>query len=1157
MKNVNTPYVIIHESEELSIRLFKENRGNIIIKKLNQNTHSFYVNKLLNESEISKNLNFSGVRKVFQIKNKESSPELWLEYIEGKTLATLSKKKKGNIFEFLKIAIGVVNILSNVHETNVIHNNINYDNIIVGSNGQITLIDFGIAFDLNGNIPNQEDFLNHIDLKYSSPEQTGRIKQKVDARSDLYSLGVVLYEMLSGKRLFNFSDKQDLINAHLLTIPEPISDVDKNIPKTISNIISKLIRKNKNDRYQSAKGLLIDLTKCYNQLKEKNIIKEFELDEVGYAENHRIPSTFIGRENQMEVLNEELASLLEKKKTLITISGYSGVGKTRLVKEFINFNKQKEFTFISGKFDQYNRGVPYSGIIESFSRWIDVVLTLEEKKKKELKSRIEVAVGNNGNLLIDLFPKMKFILGQQPTIPKVGHKENKFRLEQVVQNFIGAIATKNNPLILFIDDLQWADASSFELLNTILKSDKDYYCLVIGSFRDNELKIGNNLNKWIVDLKTEHVNHVKIYIEELSLDNIVNLVEKSLDISSDKLKVAIWLHHKTGGNVFFTLELINILYKQNFIKNQKLGTQKWSLSIEEINQLEAPDSIIDLIVAKISKIDQNNLELLKIGACIGKQFDTEVLNYVASTSSAEKSLLSSELDDYLVKSEGGDELLTSYYFVHDKVQEAVYSSLSEKEREHYHYLIGSYYRNQSGYEEINNMFSVARNWNIVNVSKLNEKEKRALIDINLEVGINSLNNVSSENAILYFDKALTLVGQTKGVRKELIEEVMFWSAKADYNNALFDSAEIKLKQLLQTTKSLHNKSEIAIILCQLMQSQGKWEEAVKVGLNILEEHHIQVDFPESELGAQINLNIEKATKLIKAQMKSSSKKTKPLTDTNQLTILKIMNVVVSPVYVIRPQLLPIILSKGVTHSIIHGLSKYSPEFYQIFGRLLLSQREIVIAKYLIDTGFALLEKIDVEEQKCNAIFSYLQNMYWFRPFNYNEKYVIKAFKAAVSVGNVIFGAYIYANDLFETEAKGENLDKLSEKIKEYSTYLERVNNLPMLLLRDTISALIDELKGENKNALDNLVHSPTFDGFDHGIHYFNVKRAWVALLHKRYEQAEHYLELSTKHIHGAFMQYSVIEHQYYSCLVLLKLHPHEVLEKESEKGRIFWDNYNN
>ncbi|MEH1797777.1 MAG: AAA family ATPase [Nostoc sp.] len=440
------------------------------------------------EYDIIHNLHLTGVVQVYALEIHQQRPVLVLEDFSGSSLAQLQLAGEIELEQFLRLGISIVESLRQIHAANIIHKDINPSNIVFNPNTrQIKIIDFGISTVLSRET---QSFKNPNVLEgtitYISPEQTGRMNRAIDYRSDFYSLGVTFYKLLTGEVPFLGDDPLALIHCHIAKQP-PLLGHREEIPQVLCEIVMKLMAKNAEDRYQSTSGIQTDLEQCLHQLQSNGKIDVFALASQDVSDRFIIPQKLYGREPELETLLAAFDHITNGTTELMLVAGYSGVGKSALVNEVHKPITAKRGNFITGKYDQYQRNIPYYAISQAFNDLCNQLLTESESVLKQWQEKILVAVGNNGQVLIDVIANLKLVIGEQPPVAQVGGQEAQNRFNLVFQNFIKAICQAEHPLVLFVDDLQWADSASLKLLKIILSDRSIQNLLIVAAYRDNEV----------------------------------------------------------------------------------------------------------------------------------------------------------------------------------------------------------------------------------------------------------------------------------------------------------------------------------------------------------------------------------------------------------------------------------------------------------------------------------------------------------------------------------------------------------------------------------------------------------------------------------------------------------------------------------------------
>ncbi|HSK12996.1 MAG TPA: AAA family ATPase, partial [Phnomibacter sp.] len=573
---------------------------------------------------------------------------LYLEWFKSVTFKQAFQKKQEDILDFLYIAIAAAKALGDIHQHNIIHKDVSPYNILVNLQERtVKIIDFGIStrYDIKHHYLGNPERLEGT-LAYNSPEQTGRMNRTVDHRSDLYSLGVTFYEALAGRLPFESSDAMELVHAHIAHIPPPLEKLNSRVPAVLARIIEKLMAKNAEDRYQSAFGLQYDLEKCLAEFERNGQCSPFGLAQRDHSGRLLIAQKLYGREKELEELMQAYQRCAAGARELMLVSGYSGTGKSALVREVHKPITGNRGFFIEGKYDQFQRAVPYFAILKAFGELTDLLLTENEDVLAGIKADILGALGEEAKVITDVLPQMEHIIGPQPPVPELGGAEAQNRFNYLFRKLVNALATEKHPLVLFIDDLQWADSSSLSLLRVLMTDPDSHHLLCIGAYRDNEVSASHPFIITLGEMEKAHTAIARISIGNLSPDHVNELIADATDRPTQTCRPLTQLvYQKTSGNAFFVIQFLKSLFQDGLLWFD-FETLEWNWDLERITQKNITDNVVELMASKVQRLPPITQQYLKTGACIGSSFDLSILSIIEKE---EEALLKKELYDALAE----------------------------------------------------------------------------------------------------------------------------------------------------------------------------------------------------------------------------------------------------------------------------------------------------------------------------------------------------------------------------------------------------------------------------------------------------------------------------------------------------------------------------
>jgi PAS domain S-box-containing protein len=753
------------------------------------------------------------------------------DYFDGVSLDRLMERFPTiPLKDFFIVACQLAQALDKVHEAGIIHGGIKPHNILVDNGLNVRLIDFITTVDVRdiSHFIYDRAFIRDT-LVYTSPEQTGRINHRVVFSSDLYSLGIVFYEMLTGRVPFLSDDPLELIHHHLAREAPAVHELNPDVPMALSNIIAKLMVKEPEKRYQSCRGLLEDLLECKNQYDATGTVREFPLEKSVSAHRVAFISKMVGRDREAEVILGEYEGVVNGEFRSLFISGLSGIGKTRLIQELQGPIVEHRGYFTSGKFDVYQKNIPYSSLIQALSSLMRTFLTESDERMALWRGRIREAVGQNGKVLTDVIPELEILIGIQPEVSPLPPVESLNRFHDVFDRFLGCLASKENPLTLFIDDLQWCDVASFDFFENLFSNHENHpYLFFLGAYRHNEVDSSHPLTKLIRNVN-EHGQPLKeIRLGPLRPEHCHEMVSYILDSPLEQTKtLSDFISTLTEGNPLFVSESLSYLYNEDLLYLD--SERQWRWDLEKIRSSRMPTTVVALFSSKIQRFPPELRTILEYCACLGNTFSPAELSLIL-----EKPLV--DVFETLKPSLGQGLIIESksqLQFIHDKVQEAALFAIPAERRCHIHWRIGNHLlstvQGATDLEKVGALFTIVSHLNLGRGEHPDPKTAYLLSDLNYYAGNKALNSLATEAANEYFNMSRALLPDDcwDDAHYERTFRILQKAAKTELMCGHYESSERLLDDLLAHASTDLDKAECLAEQTTSLSSIGNFIKAIE------------------------------------------------------------------------------------------------------------------------------------------------------------------------------------------------------------------------------------------------------------------------------------------------------------------------------------------
>lgn len=1071
---------------------------------------------LEHEYQLLKQLNLPGIIKAYELVKQQHKAILVLEDIHGQSLHKYLAGQPLSLDVFFKIALQLIDALAGLHLNNIIHKDINPFNMIIHpASLTVKLANFNIASKINeiatGYVP-----ANRLEgtLTYFSPEQTGRMNRTIDYRSDFYSLGLTFFELLTGHPPFYSPDALEMLHCHIAQVPPLVSEVNPEVPYPIAAIIEKLLAKTAEERYASATGLKFDLVECQKQRQAQSMITPFPL---GQHDNHdrlNLTHKLYGREEQITALLKIFERASQNNAELLLIKGYSGIGKSSLVKEIHKPLVRQKAYFICGKYEQLQRTTPYSAIISAFESLVKQILVEHEDYILTIKQKLLTVLGNNGQVIINIVPSVELLIGPQPPVPELesGEAQNRFMLK--FQQFIQALVGPDHPLVLFLDDLQWIDNASLELIKTIMTDHQLKYFLLIGAYRDNEVLPEHPLSVALHEIKQIKTLVNYISLPPLNSCHIQLLLKDNLNTSMIKTEaLAELLYQKTHGNPFFINEFLKNLY-QNKLIYFSYDSKKWVWNIKKIRQQTITKNVVDLLIQRISQLSESVQYMLQLAACIGQNFDLKTLSIISEKSfyQTTKILWQAVESGFIVPISQSQHLLdgltkeisaefyeqVQYSFTHDKIQQAAYKFIPEESKEQVHLKIGQLLLKESGLSTSNfdeSMFDILNHFNHSLNLLENQDEKLIIAELNILAGSKARASIAYESAHIYLKSAETLLATVEKSDKvlalsfEMNKEI----AECYFQLNKFEQAEKYIKILLDKSIDKVSKGKIRLIQIRAYITAAKHYEAILLGIQALNEFGVKL--PSRAKVVHVLWEIVKLkviTKLLKRNRSRIEAK-----DIEILMVNQIFSAIIPASFLVDQNLFAIISCRLISMAHKKGYTSETSFACRVYAFILISQfSQIKEAFDFVEFSDFLDERL-VNRQQSRKCFGYGFFIgYWKYPYRQTVEYLLKGYQVGLEEGDFAYAGYNLLSNLFLFYL-GESLPEIELKIGNSIPFLKKAGTHDwhdfFILFKNVVMALRnkDQLLLENFEPILNQIEkcqTKTVIAYAHNIysqiHYF-------------------------------------------------------------------------
>ncbi|MFK8185211.1 MAG: AAA family ATPase [Phormidesmis sp.] len=918
--------------------------------------------------------------------------------------------------------------------------------------------------------------------------------------------------------------------------------------------------KNAEARYQSALGLKHDLQDCLNQWQASGHIDRFELGQRDMSARFLIPEQLYGREAEVQILFDAFKRASQGTSELMLVAGYSGVGKTAVVKEVHKPIIAKRGYFVQGKYDQFNRDLPFSAFVQALRDLMGQLLGESDAQLQEWNEKILEAVGENGQVLIEIIPELERIIGQQPSIPKLSGNAARNRFNLLFEKFIAVFTTQEHPLTLFLDDLQWADSASLNLLKVLMGQSQTGYLLVVGAYRDNEVLHTHPLTSTLKELEQQQTTISTITLAPLSRLNVNQIVAESLSceliLATPLMEI---VYQKTKGNPFFIVQFLKGLYEDGLITfARNLGY--WECDLVQVRAAALTKDVVEFMIGRLHKLPSATQEVLKLAACIGSQFDLETLAIICEASSVEVAddlwnalqggLVLPQSETYkffqgMKEQDKTHSLLVNYHFLHDRVQQAAYALIEKDQQQITHLNIGRLLlQKSSSKEQDKNILRIVNQLNM-GISLIKQpREIEDLAQLNLEAAQKAKSSAAYQASANYLNIAIELLqhdaisAEPWQTHSELMLALHNLQAEVSYLNGEYEASRQQTQTIIENVKDSLEQVKAYEIRISLLVAQGNCQAALDVGLKILSLLDINLDdtpLPDIQINRLYSLPAVTSPKIIAA--------------------LNILSKLWAPALICGSERLPNIILTMLNLSATHGNSAIGAFAYSLYGMLLCAKMTDIELGYSYGKlALHTLERYEDAELTCkvNQIFhGFIRK--WKESIRERVECLADNVLTGLETGDIEFACYSGIDYCYSLFLIGEPLDVINQK---QTYYIELAKTLKQSIQHGDLSSwgqMVDNLMGLSVDPtqlvgkkFDEFTNIPKLKGIKAGSSLFFIYTAKTILnyLFFDHEKALIYSQSAMNYQQAGEGTAPITQALFYRSLVLLSLYSNADLEQK-------------
>jgi predicted ATPase/signal transduction histidine kinase/GAF domain-containing protein len=1015
-----------------------------------ENGSLVYLNRLEREYAFRGELDAAWAARPIALTRCNDRPTLVLEDPGGEPLdQLLSGRLEATIF--LRIAIGLTQAVRGVHERGLIHKDVKPANVLVDVvSGSAWLTGFGLASRLprEHQNPDAPEVIAGT-LAYMAPEQTGWMNRSIDARSDLYSLGITFYEMLTGMLPFTAADPLEWVHCHIARQPTAPDQRVATVPAQLSAIVMKLMSKNAEERYQTAAGVEMDLRQCLAQWKSHGRFDPFPLGRHDMSDRLVIPEQLYGREREIDALFSIFDRVSAHGLTqLVLVSGYAGIGKSSVVNELHKALVPSRGLFASGKFDQYKRDIPYATLGQAFQSLVRSLLGQSEAKLGRWRDALREGLAPNGQLVVNLVPELELIIGVQPSVPDLAPQETKHRFQMVFREFVRVFARREHPLALLLDDLQWLDEATLDVIEDLSTQPDMQHLMLIAAYRDNEVDSGHPLMQKLEAIRRAGASVQEIRLTSLSIRDLTRLVVDCLHCEPERAApLAQLVHEKTAGNPFFSVQFISSLTEEGLLTFDH-GKAQWYWDLTRIDARDSSDNVVDLMIRKLNRFPPAILKVLQQLACLGNPLEVDQLSLIYEDSEEMHVLLQEAVRTGLVVPSQ-----RAYRFLHDRIQEAAYSSIPEHLRGAEHLRIGRLLAARTSPEEISDkIFDIVSQLNRGSHLMASLADRHSAAELNLIAGKRAKNAIAFASAVSYLAAGRALLTEDSWEQQyRLTFDLELNRAECEFMTGEVSKAEQRLAMLSPRAANFADLAAIIDIQAKLYTHVGKTGDAVAICLASLRRASVLLSpHPTDE---DVCREYERMCQQIGARNIASLIDIPRMHDSEWRKVMNVMAALTVPANLYDANLMDLVIFRIANLSLEHGNTDESCIGYANLCLILGPRFGDYHAGYrFAQLSVDLVDKLGAERFK-TRVYSYFGTLVspWLRHIRESYAFSHRACEAALKTGDLTWASFAWRARVATRLACG---DPLAEVQREAETGLAFARKVQFGLAIELISSLL-------------------------------------------------------------------------------------------------------